>query len=341
MDDGTESLTTHLDGATSVLLVAPPAEPPDDHACIDLLTFGDPGRDNVLSVTFSQAPDERLAVWRREVGEPLPNRAVVVDGSGAAIEGRRTASSDDLAELSVDVLSETAGPMELALVVGQYLGEWSDAPERTFACVHSLSDLLESFDRCEVVQLINALDARLESADAVVHYHLDPDAHDERTVSEIRPLFDTVVEHVPGHGWTVTATPSDDAPTFRGDSSALYAGTSAAVLPPLDRSLDEVLDLLSDSRRRGALRAVHDYGDGPVPVETIADAVVEREADRGDRTAPSIRREVRVALAHYHLPKLDEAGVIEYDHDAKEVSKRDLGSELEALVEFVDRIERS
>ena len=334
MGDGDGSLTSHLDDATSVLLVAPPAEPPDDHACIDLLTFDAPARENVLSITLSQTPDERLAVWQREAGEPLPERAVVVDGSGAAAEGRRTATSDELPALSVDVLSDAAGPMELALTIGRYFGEWADTSERTLVCLHSLSDLLASFDRGEVVQLINAVDARLDDTDAVVHYHLDPDAHDERLLTEVRPLFDAVVEHVPGHGWTAT-TSADDAPTFRGESSAQRRGPTATDPLAFDRSIDAVLDALSDGRQRLVLGLLAARGDEPVSLETLADEIVEREAARAGGSAPR-PREVRISLAHHHLPKLDDLGLVEYDHDAMEVRNHDVVPDLAA---FVERLE--
>lgn len=333
-------LTTHLEDSTSVLLVAKPSEPAADRACADLLTFDEPSRENVLSVTFSKTPDDWLALWRQEGGEAIPNRAVFVDGGESSTEAERSAITEAIPGLSIEVLSDAAGPMELALIVGQYLGEWVDTDERTVACIHSLSELFGSFARGEVVQLINALDARLEATDAVVHYHLDPDAHDEQTVAEIRPLFDAVVEHVPEDGWTVTTASRDEAPRFRGESSALYPFDNSPEQPPLDRSLDDVFELLSDERRRTALYALAQEGAQTSSLERLADEVVDRELARGHVTGPLHGREVKIALAHNHLPRLDEAGLVEYDHDAGEVTKRAFGPGFETFLRSVDRLDR-
>ena len=70
---------------------------------------------------------------------------------------------------------------------------------------------------------------------------------------------------------------------------------------------DEVFSVLADRRRRQILRYLHD-SDFPEGIESIADAVEDR------RGAPP-RRELRIALHHKHLPKLDAAGLIEYAAD--------------------------
>jgi len=333
-------LATQLEDSTSVLLVAPASEPADDRACVDLLTFDEPRRENILSVTFSQTPAERLSLWRREGDGTMPNRSAVVDGCGSTTAAERAAITEEMPEVSVDVLSDTAGPMELALTIGQYLGEWAQDSERTLACIHSLSELLDSFARGEVVQLINALDARLAATDAVAHYHLDPSAHDEQTVADIRPLFDAVAEHVPEDGWTVTTASRDEAPQFRGESSALYPGETPTDQPPLDQSLDDVFELLSDERRRTVLYALAGLQAQTTSLERLADEVVDREIARGDVTGPLHRREVEIALVHNHLPRLDEVGVVEYDHEASEVTKREFGPGLVAFLRSVDRLDR-
>jgi repressor of nif and glnA expression len=67
---------------------------------------------------------------------------------------------------------------------------------------------------------------------------------------------------------------------------------------------DEVFSVLADCRRRQILRYLHE-SDSPEGIESIADAIEDRHS------APP-RRELRIALHHKHLPKLDAAGLIEY-----------------------------
>lgn len=50
-----------------------------------------------------------------------------------------------------------------------------------------------------------------------------------------------------------------------------------------------------------------------VPRDALAEHVVGATEDTGGLTAPP-KRQVEVQLHHVHLPKLVEAGLVEYDH---------------------------
>lgn len=70
-------------------------------------------------------------------------------------------------------------------------------------------------------------------------------------------------------------------------------------------------DLLSSERRR-TLLDVLESGSTPVELAALAASVHARE--RGTPTGgPGAREAVAIALHHVHLPKLDEAGVVDYD----------------------------
>lgn len=69
--------------------------------------------------------------------------------------------------------------------------------------------------------------------------------------------------------------------------------------------------LLEVDRRRYALDALAEYDD-PVDLEELAEAVAAREDDL-DESEPSVRSAMATALHHIHLPKLADAGVVEYD----------------------------
>uniref|UniRef100_UPI002F26081E DUF7344 domain-containing protein n=1 Tax=Natronorarus salvus TaxID=3117733 RepID=UPI002F26081E len=49
----------------------------------------------------------------------------------------------------------------------------------------------------------------------------------------------------------------------------------------------------------------------PVSLDTLVEDVAEWEAGFDDRTPDPYR--IRLQLVHHHLPKLEEAGFIEYD----------------------------
>ena len=80
-------------------------------------------------------------------------------------------------------------------------------------------------------------------------------------------------------------------------------GTNRAVVTP---SIDEVFDLLADDcRRRVCLFLCR----CKVEVVTLSDLVEALEPDGDEET----RERLKINLHHRHLPKLDEAGIVDYD----------------------------
>lgn len=80
-----------------------------------------------------------------------------------------------------------------------------------------------------------------------------------------------------------------------------------------DSTIDETLALLASRRRRLALRGLRGAEGDWVAAATLADYVAERSTDVG---GGATRRTVRVALHHVELPKLADAGVVDYDRAA-------------------------
>ncbi|ELY64489.1 DUF7344 domain-containing protein [Natrinema versiforme] len=109
-------------------------------------------------------------------------------------------------------------------------------------------------------------------------------------------------------------------------------GEPAALTGEATPSLDLVFDLLSNSRRRYALYFLNDRPDGVATVDTLTENVIalERTID-GDETdaaetatvADSISADrqttVLAELQHSHLPKLEDAGVLEHDRRSETV----------------------
>lgn len=77
---------------------------------------------------------------------------------------------------------------------------------------------------------------------------------------------------------------------------------------PTDATLpkDDVYALLSNARRRAAFDAIH-FG-APIAKEALIDAVAT--AEYGDPTDKE-RKRIHVSLHQCHLPKLEDAGVVE------------------------------
>jgi len=100
-----------------------------------------------------------------------------------------------------------------------------------------------------------------------------------------------------------------------------------------DEPADDVstaFDLLSDARRRGVLYAA-ERGE-QTTVEELADQIASWLDDaEGDSRSSS----VRLSLIHTHLPKLADAGVVEYDRERGTVELAGGATDLERYLTCV------
>ena len=83
---------------------------------------------------------------------------------------------------------------------------------------------------------------------------------------------------------------------------------------PDNLSETDIFALLARRRRRLILRILQDSPASMTP-RALAERIQECES-----TPDGDLRDITVSLAHVHLPKLDEAQVIRYDHEGKTVS---------------------
>lgn len=340
MADSHQTLNNYVSSSSSVLLLAPLHESPEDGACIDLLTRDPPAETNVLSVTLSAAPSERLSAWQREAGDELPSRATIVDARREMNDGRLPMS--EAGPISVCSLPEHANLYDFALAIAGQLGKWEGTAETTGMCLHSVTTLLATYDTDRVISLITALNDLCERFGVIAHHHVDVDAHDEETVAMLRPLYDAVIEYTPDGGWIPTERPDPTiTPTFR--STTAPPGGAAKTDPdrpetvPMRYSFDTILDLLSSPRRRTLL-----YNLSRQPTEEISLERLVEEVYDIDRALPirdaSSREEVRIELVHMHLPKLHEAGIIDFDSESDTIHyTKNQG--LESFLRYIETIE--
>lgn len=99
-------------------------------------------------------------------------------------------------------------------------------------------------------------------------------------------------------------------------------------------SLSLVFDLLSNNRRRYALYYLNDQPDGVASVEALTENVftIERTTETPEGTLASSASDIgpagdpedqqtgiRTELQHVHLPKLEDAGILEHDQRSETV----------------------
>jgi len=93
-------------------------------------------------------------------------------------------------------------------------------------------------------------------------------------------------------------------------------------------SLDTYFRLLSNQRRRHVLDCLQEYRN-PMALSDLADEVAVREYETRITEIPAEEvTDIYVSLYHVHVPKMQDAGLVEYDQDRDLVSLVDDGEEL-------------
>lgn len=205
LDSEQPSLADRIGGDThNVLLLAPPMDGCDGDGCIDLLTVEPPDGEDVLFVTFVESPDERLETWRSRAGNAPPAKIGFVNVADATRSAAAASQPTGGARggLSIRSVSSPGNLTDLGIEVSRYLSEWDGDGNRTVVCFHSLTTLLQYVDLQRAFRFFHVLTGRVRATDGLAHYHMDPSAHDERTINTLKTLFDGVAEW-DGAGWQI------------------------------------------------------------------------------------------------------------------------------------------
>ncbi|WP_227376182.1 DUF7344 domain-containing protein [Haladaptatus halobius] len=111
------------------------------------------------------------------------------------------------------------------------------------------------------------------------------------------------------------------------------------VLVDGDVSLEVILDVLANRRRRYVLYYLREHG--TAVVESLVEHVRTREGETAIAPSPSEQRRLRVELLHTHLPKLASADVVRFER-AGEFVEYDAQSEaFELFLELAANVEES
>ena len=107
-----------------------------------------------------------------------------------------------------------------------------------------------------------------------------------------------------------------------------------AALAALDVDTDDLLDVLSDARRRFVVACLTEY-ETPLTLPDVADelAVWEHDARITDVPAEDVAA-IHADLYHVHVPKMADAGVVEYSQERELVALAEPVDELSAHLEL-------
>jgi hypothetical protein len=186
---GESSDISELGDVSNVLLLAPSLGGRGNDICLDLLTRSEPGRTNVLTITYTESPGEFVSRWSDGVGDPPARGGIVSVGeadasvSGANWTVRGVENPSDLTGIGIE-LSELLSNMAAA----------AGDDEAVAVCFNNLTSLLQYADLQRVFRFLHVVTGRVKTIGGIGHYHIDPDAHDKQTLATLKGLFDAVVE---------------------------------------------------------------------------------------------------------------------------------------------------
>ena len=103
-------------------------------------------------------------------------------------------------------------------------------------------------------------------------------------------------------------------------------------MPVEDTLVDEILELISNQRRRAVLELLLTH-DQPLTINDLRNEVVEKEQDTEITEIPSEQvKEVHISLHHVHIPKLEERELISYDSNRNIVESTGKLNQLEPFL---------
>ncbi|WP_202614586.1 DUF7344 domain-containing protein [Halostella litorea] len=98
-------------------------------------------------------------------------------------------------------------------------------------------------------------------------------------------------------------------------------------------SLDVMFEILKNERRRFVLKYFEDH-EGPVALGDLAEHVAAKENGKPERELTSgERKRVYVGLYQCHLPKMDDAGIVEFNRNRGRI---ELGENADLLTEYLE-----
>jgi len=199
------SASQRLSDAANILVMEPSFGRPTSDVCLDLLAGEDPPSATVLGITFRQSPEEWIKDWETHTGTAPATGMVlsVGDRSGHGVTAGR--APETAGRWSVETIEHPSDLTRLGIELSEFLASAhdADAVDQPRLCFDSLTTLLQYADLKRTFRFLHVVTGRVKAAHGVGHYHLDPDAHDDRTLATIKRLFDAVLEVDETGEWSV------------------------------------------------------------------------------------------------------------------------------------------
>lgn len=189
------SLPADLPETGSVLLAGDPHTHETQDRCVTLMTPATDQPLTLLYVAFTRTNGTRQPTWMNIVGKSWPTRVCIVTAGGDPVSLIPTydGSEGPPVPTTIETVSDPADLTTLGIAITKCIrGAGTDG--QMAACVRSITGLLQYVELDRAYQFLDVLTSSVSGIDGRFHFHVDPEAHDERTMNTITGLFDAVVE---------------------------------------------------------------------------------------------------------------------------------------------------
>ncbi len=178
--------TGQFEDATAALVLAPSGG--DSGVCPRLLVGVADDDIDLLRVAYRD-PGRVVEGWPTHLADPPENARLIAAGRAAA-----AVEASDVDHPTVETVPP-ADLTEVGLRTTRLLERWSATDRQSVVCLDSVTDVLRHVSFETAYRFLHVFSNQLAAVDAVGHVHMDPTAHDDRTVQRVMELFDAVVEH--------------------------------------------------------------------------------------------------------------------------------------------------
>lgn len=181
-------------GGENVLVLASSTDGGVDDYCASRLS-SPPGTvsPNALLVSLDDTPDRRVdAVVRTGPERPSNVGVVCCDETRSAATGRSAGGPDRGLGPWTATVPSPGDLTGFGVRIDEALSAWGDDAEPVELCFHSLTTLCQYVDEREAFRFCHAVTHHVSSVGASSHFHLDPTAVDDRTVTVLSALFDRI-----------------------------------------------------------------------------------------------------------------------------------------------------
>ena len=176
----------------------------DEEACVDLLSVAPYEEESLLGVLHAESFENRVSAWEQYMDQRPADTAAINVGdfprsSAAASAGGGTRAHRE----PFSYIPDATNLSKLRATITDRVAAFEENDRQLVVCVDSVTKLLRNAPRERVLQFLRETTEQMEAADAVAHYHFDPEPFSEETRAEIETLFDSCVAVHEDGDWTV------------------------------------------------------------------------------------------------------------------------------------------